>query len=55
MRRDTTPEIVPEIEVSPTRKRPTRKGTMLTPRKMMNLQGKEPEKKKEMIDLYYDK
>ena len=47
MRRDTTPEIVLETKVLPTR-RLTRKDIMLIPLKMMNRQGKEP-KMKELI------
>ena len=50
MRRDTTPEIVPEVEAPSTRNQ-TRKDIMLTPLKMMNQQGKEPEKKELILQV----
>ena len=50
MRRDTTPEIVPETKAPPTR-RLTRKYIMLIPLKMMNQQGKEPEKKEMILQV----
>ena len=44
MRMDTSPEIVLEIEVGPTRRRTTKEDIMLTLQRMMNLQEGESKK-----------
>ena len=44
MRKDTSLEVVPEIEVAPTRKK-TKEDIMLTLQRMMNLKGRESKKK----------
>ena len=45
MRRDTSPKIVLEIKVALTRRRTTKEDIMLTLQRMMNLPGREPKKK----------
>ena len=45
MRKDTSLEIVLEIEVAPTRRRTTKKDIMLTLQRMMNLPRRESKKK----------
>ena len=50
MRRDTTPEIVPETKAPPTRSQ-TRKDIMFTQLKMMNQQRKDSEKKKLIVQV----
>ena len=49
MRKDTSPEIVPEIEVAPTRRRTTKEDIMLTLQRMMNLPGRDSKKKVKII------
>ena len=49
MRRDTSPEIFLEIKVALTRIRTTKEDTMLTLQGMMNLPGRELEKKVKIL------
>ena len=49
MRKDTSPEIVLEIEVAPTRRRRTKEDIMLTLQRMMNIPGRESKKKVKIL------
>ena len=51
MRKDTLPKIVPEIEVSPTRRRTSKENIMLILQRMMNLPGRELKKKVKILQV----
>ena len=51
MRKDTSLEIVPEMEVAPTRRITTKENIMLTLQRMMNLRGRESKKKVKILQV----
>ena len=51
MRKDTSPKIVLEIEVAPTRRRTTKEDIMLTLQRMMNLPERDSKKKVNILQV----